>query len=106
MDVQGRPRSIRYGSPSLWKRQGPPFEKFSRLEDFLGKEISLWIGDMDARSGRLVIVEEPEGMNVSLKLSKEEQKLRDQQKKEQQEKDQQKKDQEKKSGQSSPPSKR
>lgn len=70
MEVSGRNRELVYGAPSLWKQQGPPFEKFPRLEEFLSKEASLWVADVDLRYGRLVVVEEPAGMNIPLKAPK------------------------------------
>ena len=77
MEVSGRDRQMNYGSPSLWKVQGPPFERFPRLEDLLSKEVSVWVGDADLRYGRLVVIEEPEGMNIPLKAPKKEEKKDD-----------------------------
>ena len=70
MEVRGRRRDLRFGRPALWKRQGQPFENFSRLEEVLGREISVWVAGADDRSGRIVVVEEPEGMEIPLKASK------------------------------------
>lgn len=70
IEVDGRLRELHYGTPTLWKRTGTPFEKFSRLEELLGKEISVWVADADLRSGRIVVVEEPEGMDIPLKPPK------------------------------------
>ena len=70
VEVRGRRRELRYGTPTLWKNNAPPFEKFERLEDLLGKEISVWVADADLRSGRLVVIEEPEGMDIPLKAPK------------------------------------
>ena len=70
LEVDGRRRNLRYGTPTLWKRQGAPFEKFERLEDLLGHEISVWIADANLREGRIVAIEEPEGMDIPLKAPK------------------------------------
>jgi hypothetical protein len=70
LEVNGRRRDLRYGTPALWKNQGQPFEKFSRLEELLGKDVSLWVADADLRTGRIVVVEEPEGMDIPLKAPK------------------------------------
>lgn len=77
MEVSGRNRELIYGAPSLWKQQGPPFEKFPRLEEVLSKEVSLWVADVDLRQGRVVVVEEPAGMDIPLKAPKQEKKKDD-----------------------------
>jgi len=70
IEVNGRRRDLRYGAPTLWKQSGPPFEKFERLEELLGKEVSIWAAEADLRSGRIVVIEEPEGMDIPLKPPK------------------------------------
>ena len=70
VEVRGRRHDLRYGTPDLWKNNAPPFEKFERLEDLLGKEISVWVADAGLRSGRLVVIEEPEGVDIPLKAPK------------------------------------
>lgn len=70
LEVDGRRWALRYGSPALWKRQGPPFETFARLEELVGRKISVWVADADLRRGRIVVVEEPEGMDIPLKPPK------------------------------------
>ncbi|MBI4460916.1 MAG: hypothetical protein HY648_12780 [Acidobacteria bacterium] len=70
MEVLGRRRELVFGRPALWKRQIPPFENFPRLEELLGREISVWVADSDDRSGRIVVVEEPLGMAIPLKPPK------------------------------------
>lgn len=70
IEVLGRRRELAYGAPALWKRQGPPFEKFERLEELLGREITVWAADAGLRSGRIVAIEEPEGMDIPLKAPK------------------------------------
>lgn len=70
LEVEGRRHDLRYRTVALWKGAGPPFETFSRLEDLIGKEISVWVADADLRTGRIVVVEEPEGMDVPLKAPK------------------------------------
>ena len=77
IEVSGRNREMQYGTPSLWKQQGPPFEKFPRLEEVLSKEVSVWVGEADLRYGRLVVVEEPAGMDIPLKPPKKEEKKED-----------------------------
>ena len=72
--VLGRPRRFRMGRPALWKQAEAPFEAFERVEELLGKEITLWLADADNRSGRVVAIEEPAGMNIPLKKPKEEKK--------------------------------
>lgn len=72
--VNGRPQNLRVGRPALWKQAEAPFENFERIEELLGKEISLWLADADSRTGRVVAVEEPAGMNIPLKKPKEEKK--------------------------------
>jgi hypothetical protein len=74
IEVNGRPRNFRVGRPALWKQAEAPFETFERIEELLGKEISLWLADADSRTGRVVAVEEPAGMNIPLKKPKEEKK--------------------------------
>jgi hypothetical protein len=74
IEVNGRPRNFRVGRPALWKLAEAPFETFERIEELLGKEISLWLADADTRTGRVVTVEEPAGMNIPLKKPKEEKK--------------------------------
>lgn len=70
VEVRGRRRELRYGTPMLWKNNGPPFEKFDRLKDLLGQQIAVWVADAEPRSGRLVVIEEPPGMDIPLKAPK------------------------------------
>lgn len=70
VEVSGRRYELRYGAPALWKQTGPPFEKFERLEDVLGREVSVWVADANLRSGTLVVVEEPPAMDIPLKAPK------------------------------------
>ena len=70
MEVRGRRRELLYGRPALWKQNAAPFKNFSRLEELMGKEISVWVADVKERSGRLVVVEEPAGMDIPLKAPK------------------------------------
>jgi len=67
VEVNGRVRRFAVGRPTLWKHSEAPFETFDRIEDLLGKEISLWLADTDNRGGRLVAIEEPADMNIPLK---------------------------------------
>ncbi|OFW28095.1 MAG: hypothetical protein A3J28_12785 [Acidobacteria bacterium RIFCSPLOWO2_12_FULL_60_22] len=70
IEVRGRRRDLRVGRPALWKQDGPPFETFERIEEMLGKEIAVWVAGSNERTGRVVAVEEPEGMNIPLKAPK------------------------------------
>ena len=70
IEVRGRRRDFRVGRPSLWKRQGPPFETFSRVEDLVGTEFTVWVAGLGRRGGTIVVLEEPEGMNIPLKAPK------------------------------------
>ncbi|OFV97240.1 MAG: hypothetical protein A3H28_13670 [Acidobacteria bacterium RIFCSPLOWO2_02_FULL_61_28] len=70
IEVRGRRRDLRVGRPALWKQDGPPFETFERIEEMLGKEIAVWVAGANERTGRVVAVEEPEGMNIPLKAPK------------------------------------
>ena len=72
LDVSGRRRNLYYGRPTLWKRSGPPFQNFERLDELLGKEITVWVADANLRSGRIVAIEEPEGVEIPLKAPKKE----------------------------------
>ena len=77
IEIEGRRWDLTVGRPALWKRDGSPFENFERMEELLGKQVAVWVADPNARSGRVVVLEEPEGMNIPLKApkkSKEEQK--------------------------------
>jgi len=74
VEVNGRPRNFRVGRPALWKQAEAPFESFERIEELLGKQITIWLADADTRTGRVVAVEEPDGMNIPLKKPKEEKK--------------------------------
>jgi hypothetical protein len=70
IEVDGRRRDLHYGAPALWKRNGPPFINFDRLDELLGKQITVWAAEADLRSGRIVVIEEPEGMDIPLKAPK------------------------------------
>ncbi len=69
VDVDGRVRRFNSENPSLWKREGPPFESFRRLEELLQRTITLWVSD-PGEHGSIEVVEEPEGMNIPLKAPK------------------------------------
>ena len=70
IEVRGRRMKFRVGRPSLWKRHGPPFETFSRVEDLVGTEFTAWVAGLGRRGGGIVVLEEPEGMNIPLKAPK------------------------------------
>ena len=77
VEINGRPRRYRVGRPTLWKHSEPPFETFERIEELLGKDITLWLADADSRGGRVVAIEEPPDMNIPLKKPKEDKKKDD-----------------------------
>ena len=57
------------GRPAVWKRTGPPIDRFPRLEEVLGKTIRAWL----AKSGGIyyvAVLEEPEGMDLQKKRPK------------------------------------
>ena len=66
LDLNGRRRRFRVAAPSLWKRQGPPFERFRRVEELLRREVTCWVSDAEAR-GTIEAIEEPAGMDIPLK---------------------------------------
>lgn len=70
VEVRGRRWSLDVDRPSLWKRHGPPFETFSRPEELLQREISVWVADAKQRRGKIIVLEEPEGMDIPLKPPK------------------------------------
>ena len=70
IDVNGRRRELAYGAPALWKRSGAPFVNFDRLDELLGKQITVWVAEADLRRGRIVVIEEPEGVDIPLKAPK------------------------------------
>ncbi|MBI4458590.1 MAG: hypothetical protein HY648_00855 [Acidobacteria bacterium] len=70
MDVLGRRWNLAIGRPALWKRQGPPFENFSRPEELLQRELSVWVANANQRRGQIAAIEEPEGMDIPLKPPK------------------------------------
>ncbi|MBI4479941.1 MAG: hypothetical protein HY651_07945 [Acidobacteria bacterium] len=70
VEVRGRRWNLAVHRPSLWKRQGPPFETFSRPEELLQREIAVWVADAEQRRGKIVVIEEPEGINIPLKPPK------------------------------------
>lgn len=69
-EIAGRKHDFRVGRPALWKQAEAPFETFQRIEELLGKEITIWVGEANNRTGRVVAVEEPPGMNIPLKAPK------------------------------------
>ncbi|MBF8305803.1 MAG: hypothetical protein HW398_991 [Acidobacteria bacterium] len=70
IEVAGRLRDFRVGRPALWKHSEAPFETFERVTELLGKELVVWVAEADTRTGRVVGVEEPAGMNIPLKAPK------------------------------------
>jgi hypothetical protein len=72
VEVAGRVRQFRIGRPALWKHTEAPFETFERIDELLGKEFAVWLGESDGRTGRVVAIEEPPDMNIPLKKPKEE----------------------------------
>jgi len=70
LELRGRSWNLVVGLPALWKHAGAPFEKFTRVEDMLGKDITVWIGETSPLRGRMVVIEEPSEMNIPLKPPK------------------------------------
>ena len=70
MEVDARMKRFHEEDPSLWKRDGPPFEKFQRMEELLQRQMTVWVADLNDLGGDIEVVEEPEGMNIPLKLPK------------------------------------
>ncbi len=57
------------GRPAVWKRTGPPIDRFPRVEEVVGHTIRAWL----ARSGGIyyvAVLEEPEGMDLQKKPPK------------------------------------
>lgn len=69
LDIDGRLRRFNVEEPSLWKRQGPPFEKFKRIEELLQHKVTFWVTGPEQR-GSVEVIEEPEGMDIPLKAPK------------------------------------
>jgi hypothetical protein len=70
MEVDARMRRFQDDGVSLWKRAGPPFETFRRMEELLQRQITVWVPGQDEQGGNIEVVEEPEGMNIPLKVPK------------------------------------
>ncbi|MBI2817099.1 MAG: hypothetical protein HYX72_09185 [Acidobacteria bacterium] len=68
LDVDGRLRRFNVQEPSLWKRQGPPFEKFRRVEELLRQTTTFWVSNPER--GSIEVIEEPQGMDIPLKAPK------------------------------------
>lgn len=71
LELRGRNWNLEVGRPALWKNASTPFENFTRVEDMLGKDITVWIGETSPLRGRMVVIEEPSGMDIPLKPPKE-----------------------------------
>ena len=71
LELRGRNWNLEVGRPALWKNESAPFENFTRVEDMLGKDITVWIGETSPLRGRMVVIEEPSGMDIPLKPTKE-----------------------------------
>jgi len=69
LDVDGGNQRFTAEDPSLWKRDGPPFESFHRLEELLRRQVTVWVSSEGAQSS-VEVIEEPEGMNIPLKAPK------------------------------------
>lgn len=69
LEMGARLRRLAVLEPALWKTAGPPFEKYERLDVLLGREVTMWVIDPDARPAAIVI-EEPAGMDIPLKAPK------------------------------------
>ena len=69
LDMNGRNQRYTAEDPSLWKREGAPFETFHRLEELLRRQVTLWVSNDEAQSSAEVI-EEPDGMDIPSKAPK------------------------------------
>ena len=70
IEVDARMRRFQESGVSLWKRTGPPFETFRRLEELLQRQITVWVAGLGENGGDFEVVEEPEGMDIPLKVPK------------------------------------
>ena len=57
------------GRPAVWKRTGPPIDRFPRLEEVVGKTIRAWLSRIGG-AYYLAVLEEPEGMDLQKKPPK------------------------------------
>lgn len=66
-------REYLIGRPAVWKRTGPPIDRFERLEELLGKTVGAWLARIGG-THYLAVVEEPEGMDLQKKVPKKDKK--------------------------------
>ncbi len=56
--------------PTIWKKNGPPIRNFERMEELVGKTVTIW----RIKTGGVYtveVIEEPAGMDILAKLPKE-----------------------------------
>ena len=70
LQIDGQEKDFLVGQPSVWKRSGPPIDRFSRLEEVLGKTIVGWMARIGGRQ-YMAVFEEPEGVELLKKVPKE-----------------------------------
>ena len=68
--ISGDEKDFLVGEPTVWKRNGPPLIRFSRLEEILGKTTGFWLSRFGT-ARYVAIVEEPQGMDLQKKAPKE-----------------------------------
>lgn len=57
------------GEPTVWKHNGPPIDRFSRLEEVLGKTTGFWLTRMGS-TRYIALMEEPAEMDLQKKVPK------------------------------------
>ena len=80
LQVDGSEKDYLIGQPAVWKRAGPPIDRFGRLEEVLGKTVGAWLARI-AGTRYLAVLEEPEGMDLQKKAPKKEKEKKDKKKK-------------------------
>ncbi len=70
LQVEGNEKDYLIEQPAVWKRAGPPIDRFSRLEEVLGRTVSVWLARIGGTQ-YLAVLEEPQGVDLRKKLPKE-----------------------------------
>lgn len=70
LQMDGRQREYTVTQPAVWKRAGTPIDRFSRIEEVLGKTIHVWMAPIGG-THYLAVIEEPEGVDLQKKAPKE-----------------------------------
>ncbi len=73
LQVDGLEKDYLISEPSVWKRAGPPIDRFGRLEEVLGKNVVVWLARIGGTQ-YLALLEEPEGVDLQKKLPKKDKK--------------------------------